>query len=346
MNGACVATNSDGICEGSNLIADNNKKECDACDSKCTSCKIPNFNGASTVNLAQCTGCLPGFVLSNGKPATPAAPAAQAPAPATVLHAPAPVKSSAAVPALRPIANKAQPSFPVWDTPAPLPTITGINIPTPSSKRALEWWEILLMALGCAFIFLLIVWLWRRRARKQQAKKTLLFATTPGYNRTHKSCWRWWLIRFGEKLSGHRRSQKANVVVMPHESESMKLAKLRTAEEAREEDMIKLIGDYNQYTSRSASPAESSRYRHQMNMRDDRLAPGDRRSAGEASLHSAPSIYSQMTGVPRRTPEPRHPLRKKDLTSRFSTSTLSSDNSEHLRVPPTTSHGTKNPFWK
>ena len=30
LNGACVSANADGICQGSNLIADNNKRECDS----------------------------------------------------------------------------------------------------------------------------------------------------------------------------------------------------------------------------------------------------------------------------------------------------------------------------
>ncbi|KAF5368219.1 hypothetical protein D9615_010523 [Tricholomella constricta] len=222
-------------------------------------------------------------------------------------------------------------------TPTPLPSITGINTPTPPAKRTLEWWQILLMALGCAFIFLVVIWLFRRRARKQRAKRTILFATTPGYNRTRKSGWRWRLIRFGEKLFGHRRSRKAAMVV-PGESEAMKLTKLRAAEEARhEEDMVKLIGEY-QHPSRSASPASLSRQCTTYTTHNDRLAPGDRRSTGEASLQSAPSIYSQMTGVPRKAPEPRQPLRKKDLTSRFSSSTYSSDE-------PGGSNS-KNPFWK
>ncbi|KAF8067687.1 TNFR/NGFR cysteine-rich region family protein [Lyophyllum atratum] len=471
FNGACVGVNSDGICQGSKLIADNNKQECDACDAKCTSCRIPNFNGASTVNLAQCTGCLPGFVLSNGKcvdscpsgtfvspqdnlTCTPCDSSCSTCAGSStfcltcssnqlaaggkcVSNCPSNTFSSSgscltchpdcascsgssfnqcsSCPPGRPVllngrclptcsksqyfdptssscqtcdtscsscsgsgpsnclacssstqvlrggscvaanckqtstvlpglgvclselVNVPEPSG--TSTPAPLPTITGINTPTVPRKRSLEWWQILLMALGCAFIFLVVIWLCRRRSRKQRAKKTAMFATIPGYNRTRKSGWRWRLLRFGEKLFGHRRSRKA-AMVMPEENEAMKLTKLRAAEEARhEEDMVRLIGDY-QYPSRSPSPAGPSHYYH---THKDRLAPGDRRSADAASLQSAPSIYSQMTGVPRRTPEPRQPLRKKDLTSRFSSSTYSTDNDEHLRVPP---GGTKNPFWK
>lgn len=37
------------------------------CGAKCTSCKIPNFSVASTIDQVQCTGCLPGFFLSDGK---------------------------------------------------------------------------------------------------------------------------------------------------------------------------------------------------------------------------------------------------------------------------------------
>ncbi|OCH88251.1 hypothetical protein OBBRIDRAFT_693337, partial [Obba rivulosa] len=67
FNGSCVATDSNGVCEGSSMIANNNKHECDNCPAKCTSCKISGFSVASTINQAQCTGCLPGFVLSQGQ---------------------------------------------------------------------------------------------------------------------------------------------------------------------------------------------------------------------------------------------------------------------------------------
>ena len=67
LNGNCVATDGNGVCQGSNMIANNNKHECDSCPSSCTSCKIPNFSVASTIDQVQCTGCLPGFVLSQGK---------------------------------------------------------------------------------------------------------------------------------------------------------------------------------------------------------------------------------------------------------------------------------------
>ncbi|KAG6831664.1 hypothetical protein H0H87_004450 [Tephrocybe sp. NHM501043] len=175
-----------------------------------------------------------------------------------------------------------------------------------------------------------------------------MFATTPGYSRTTKSGWRWRLIRFGEKLFGHRQSKKADLIIRHHtphapENQVIKLGELRVAENTRgEEDLVKLIGEYNY-----PDLAESSRRQHYQTYNDnDRLSPGDRRSLGSASQLSAPSIYSQMTGRPHRTPDPRQPLRKKDLTSRFSSSTISSGEDEWLRVTNERTMQAKNPFWK
>ncbi|KAK0474753.1 growth factor receptor domain-containing protein [Armillaria novae-zelandiae] len=170
---------------------------------------------------------------------------------------------------------------------SPVPSITGISDPTvtKSSSNKLAWWQILLMTLGCAFIFLLFVMCWRRRARKQRAKRTAMFATAKRL--VHNPSWRWRLLRFGEKLFGHRRSER-----VPPETEEMKLMR---AEEARHHDEIeKLIGSY------------ASRH-----------VPDD------ATVVSGPSIYSQVTGRPRQAPDVRQPVRK-DQTARFSASTFNS----------------------
>ena len=114
------------------------------------------------------------------------------------------------------------------------------------------------------------------------------------------------------------------MVVVGEESETVRLTKLRAAEEARfpivvgpdEEDMVKLIGEY-QRASPPATPAvEGLReyYRSGLGI--------DERSLSDASDVSAPSIYSQMTGRPRKAPEPREPWRGGALTSRFSGSTV------------------------
>ncbi|KAF9460295.1 insulin-like growth factor binding protein [Collybia nuda] len=467
FNGSCVGTNSDGVCEGSALIADNIKHECDSCGAKCTSCKIPNFSVASTVDQIQCTGCLPGFFLSDGK-CVESCPSGTFVSPqdnltctpcdsscgtcagsATfcltcgsnqlasdgkcVSSCPSNTFSSSGFcltchgdcgscsggafnqctscspdrPVLLngrclPTCSKSQyfdstssscqscdsscssctgagpsnclacssssqvlrggscvaancqgssnvlaglgtclselvtiPQPSGTGTPAPLPSVTGLTTPTKGSSRTpLEWWQILLMALGCAFIFLVIIWFCRRRARKQRAKRTEMFATTPGYNRARPSGWRWRLVRFGEKLFGHKRSRRVPVVVVPTESEAVKLRTLRAAEEARvidhEEDLVKLIGEY-QYPSRAPSP--------QPRPQQHKTYTG--RPLSDASQLSAPSMYSQMTGMPRKAPEPRQPLRQKDLTSRFSASTYGIP--ENL---PTLPSERKNPFWK
>ncbi|KAI9451551.1 hypothetical protein BJY52DRAFT_1205898 [Lactarius psammicola] len=70
LGGSCVPTDSNGVCAGSSMIANNNKHECDSEHSVVRRSALlagfPNFNVASTVNQLQCKGCLPGFVLSNG----------------------------------------------------------------------------------------------------------------------------------------------------------------------------------------------------------------------------------------------------------------------------------------
>ena len=201
---------------------------------------------------------------------------------------------------------------------APLPSVSGLNQPTIiTSSHRLAWWQILLMALGCAFIFLVVIWLVRRHRRKQRAKRAAMVTTKTG--------WRWKLIRFGEKLFCHARSRRVPV-------EDVKLTRLRMAEEAirpasfapseGEADLVKLIGSYNR--------PETSRY---YTNHHDRVPLADQRSLSDASSqHSAPSMYSQVTGLPRKVPDPRQPLK-----SRFSTSTFAT-NDPHQK--------SQKAFWK
>ena len=183
------------------------------------------------------------------------------------------------------------------------------------------------MTLGCAFIFVVFLWLCRRKAKKRRAKRTAEFATSKGLDR--KQNWRWRLIRFGEKLFGHSDNRR---VLIRHpnnrESESVKLAKIRDAEEARnssdgllkddDDDIVKIIGSYREH--------------------DPPLSQDDVRPLSGISSHAAPSIYSQVTGAARRGPDVRQPV--KELTSRFSDSTQNSW--EHRRKSP--DHKSKNPF--
>ena len=339
-NGRCLPTCS------KNQYFDATSSSCQTCDSSCSSCSGPGSN-----NCLACSSATQ--VLRSG-----ACVAANCQSGSNVVPGLGACLSELVIPS---------PSG--TGTSAPLPTVTGINSPTAAVKRGrLQWWQILLMALGCAFIFLVILWLYRRRQRKQRAKKTAAFAASGlngAVNRTSTS-WRWRLIRFGEKLFGHNRSKRArtvpNIVHMGPlhgERADIKMAPtLRAAEEARSStspllhstipaanpswrksldsddvdvDMVNLIGSYN----RPDSPLPT-RY----NPHHTRVTAADQRSISDASSQmSAPSLYSQMTGIPRRAPDPRQPL-KKDLTSRFSASTfgLGERSKEQKKL--------KNPFWK
>ncbi|KAH0830230.1 hypothetical protein J3R83DRAFT_1589 [Lanmaoa asiatica] len=186
---------------------------------------------------------------------------------------------------------------------SPLPSISGISTPTSTMTQALSWWEILLMALGCAFIFVAFLYFWRRRARKQRAKETAAFASAKALNR--KSNWRLRLMHFGERLFGHSPPQH------PPNSEEIALWKLRAAEEARHnQEVEKLIETYG--FSGAGSPREARRFEshdHE-SYRSHRLSGG--------------SLYAEVTGIPQRGPEPRQPVKTNPLTSRFSSTTLGS----------------------
>ncbi|THG97507.1 hypothetical protein EW026_g4507 [Hermanssonia centrifuga] len=187
--------------------------------------------------------------------------------------------------------------------------------------------------------------LWRRHARKKRAKATVMFATAKRLHR--KGGWRYRLVRFGEKLFGHKRSYPVD----PREQERIQMEKLRSSEEARyNRDMDKFIDAYDYSragSSRGPSPIPSLYERERERERaHDRLVnqrTGNnlhhRRLSG-ASLTNG-SLYSQVTGMPKRAPEPRQPVRNaRDLLpSRFSatsyaTSSNHSGAQETLPPPP------------
>ncbi|THH30808.1 hypothetical protein EUX98_g3371 [Antrodiella citrinella] len=233
---------------------------------------------------------------------------------------------------------------------APLPTVSGINTPTSVTDtfkpRTLTWWEILLMALGCAFIFMMVLMCWRRQARKKRAQATAKFAVS---KRIHdKTGWRLKLVRFGERLFGHKPMQR--VVSPEHHYQDFKMEKMRAAEEARHErDMDGILDayDYSRPASRRsvstrAPSAPPTLYDYERDTKNKRLIP--QRSGTDpahnrlsAASLSAVSMYSQVTGLPRRTAEPRQPVRNaRDLLpSRFSgTSYSTSTDSGPAALPP------------
>ncbi|KAJ7868613.1 hypothetical protein B0H14DRAFT_3084065 [Mycena olivaceomarginata] len=218
------------------------------------------------------------------------------------------------------------------------PAAPGIDAPTAAAapRRALAWWEILLMALGCAFVFIGIVWLWRRRARAQRAQRTARFARTRQLDAVG---WRWRLVRFGERLFGHRASRRAQAETTKKtissplpESEAVQMAKIRAAEEASDaRDMDKLLANYDY---------PRAQHSHHLS-RDNANGHGRNESGSTTSTLAAPSLYPQVTGMPHRVPEPKEPLRSssRDVTSRFSGSTI-----DEYYEPPTKAK--KNPFWR
>jgi hypothetical protein len=238
-----------------------------------------------------------------------------------------------------------------------LPSITGISAPTTVvvKKQPLAWWEILLMALGCAFIFMVVLWWWRRRARKQRANKTAAFAKAKALDR--RPGWKTRLVNFGERLFGHRKPWGKNrgPIALQHDNEEIRLRKLRAAEEAERDSYVEKLLDSYEYPRAGSdngstspgtgrrSPKDRERLRSLRNL--------ERQQSVASSLNSwnAPSIYSEVTGNPRRAPEPREPIKtsrrdreRRDM-SRFSGTTHQSTTapsdyqpSRHLRnlTPP------------
>jgi len=494
LNGSCVGVNSEGVCEGTNLLADNVKRRCDSCPAKCTTCGIQGFNVGSLPSDVQCTGCLPGFVVSDGK-CVESCPSATFLSPQDNLNClpcdsscgtcagtsafcltcsgnqlasngsctascPADTFSSSgsclschsdcatcsgnsfnqctSCPSSRPVlvngrclptcarsqyfdaassscqtcdsscsscsgsgpsnclacssssqvlrggsctfANCKQANVVVSGlgvclselvtTDNSLPPITGLEDPTTlSTRRPLEWWQILLMTLGCAFIFLVILWFFRRRAQKQRAKRTAIFASTKGIG-GRKGYWRRKVVPFGEKLFGHISNAhhgtdlKNKIVMLPStlrvepEGEAIKLKMLRAAEEARQspdiqkdvEEDVATLGLIRTH-SKPATPKAT-----QFHTRLHRVSPANEHrfsasSSSDRTVVSEPSLYSQMTGVPRKTPEPRRPMRPDgelidlDLEprSRFSMSSVSDFGNTKGKGKEETS---KRSFWK
>lgn len=271
-NGRCLATCSQ------NQYFDTTTSTCQSCDSSCSSC-----SGSGANNCLSCSSSsqvLRGgtCVAANCTGGTSVVPGLGACLSELVL---VPTSSSGS-----------------------LPSVSGLSSPvSTTSHQALQWWEILLMALGCAFIFVVFLWCWRRRARKQRAKATAAFASAKGMDRS--SSWRARLMR----LFGHFRNHEA-----PPDNEEIALWKLRAAEEARHNrELEKLISSYEYShagSSRGPSPLPS--------------LYGNANSPDGSHRLSRESMYSQMTGMPRSGPEPRQPVKSNPLTSRFSVTTVAS----------------------
>nr|GAT50990.1 growth factor receptor domain-containing protein [Mycena chlorophos] len=444
-NNTCVSADSNGVCEGTSLIANNNKFECDSCGSTCTSCKIPNFNTASTLNQLQCTACITGFSVSNGTcvsecpsgtfdrngvctacdsscgtcsgsatfclscannqlasngtcvsscpsntfpsssgscischpdcltctgtsftqcstcPASrpvlstgrclptcskteffdsssgtcqscdPSCSSCSGAGPsqclacasdAQVLRSGTCVKASCdqVVPGLGACLSEFV-TVPSSSGASPLPSVSGLTTPTASTgPRRLAWWEILLMALGCAFIFVVIVWLWRRRAQKKQRvdphwrsfKLRARYQARPG--------WRGRLLDLAERVFTRRQRTTERVV-------TMNISRPLDLEMASSNP--KLVPVPVPQPQRWEKPGRGrGREEHQRH-----LLTHSETTSQSLSDHSAPSIYSQVTGVPPRMPEPRQPVRA-GADPRFSSTSTSTIATYYMTTAP------------
>ena len=204
---------------------------------------------------------------------------------------------------------------------APIPSATGLTDPTViNTHPSLAWWEILLMALGCAFIFIVILMLWRRRARKQRAKQTAMFASAKQLDGGNG--WRWRLEQLRKRLFGKKRAYRAEVLPMAYHddpcrhdsfadsshsritvspSQDLRLKKLRDMENKSHtaDDFDNFIGHYEDTVH-----SRSTRTPSTISSMDDHYPVHNPRRIERDSL------YSEVTGNQRHTPEPRQPLRR------------------------------------
>lgn len=252
VNGRCLPT-----CTKTQYF-DSSSQSCQACDSSCSSC-----SGPGPSNCLACSS--DSNVLRQGR--------CEAAGCESIIPGLGVCLSDLVV-------------LPSPTGPAPPPTVSGIDAPT-KAKFKLEWWQILLMVLGGVFIFVIIGWCCWRRQRKQREGKTKLFVQDQ-----KQSGWRWHLVRFGEKLFGHRPSVKMakdpsqptkEAAAGSQRSWSLQMDELKAAEEARspnhgnlvisqpvtlrpkgaqqDVDIVNFIGSYNRgEPNRKPSRPLSDRY--------------------------------------------------------------------------------------
>ena len=207
---------------------------------------------------------------------------------------------------------------------APLPSITGISSPTAVGRRPLEWWQILLMALGCAFIFLVVVMCWRRKARKGRKERTRRWA-----EKKLSGGWRGRFARFGERMFGGSGKMRDDGMETGDVKRTKgKLLKREFDEDAREDAYSRHeLDNFDQFIDAyEYSKAPSRRTSAPPPPLDSRSARSDSEKSRTSPVRLAAghSLYSEMTGNPRQGPEPRQPVKKDLLMSRFSGSTYGS----------------------
>ncbi|KAJ3554452.1 hypothetical protein NP233_g12421 [Leucocoprinus birnbaumii] len=161
------------------------------------------------------------------------------------------------------------------------PTIPGLSDPTKIKvENKLEWWQILLMVLGCLFLVLLVIIVWRRHARKKRAERTRVWATERGVLGGKGGSW--WRRVFARK-------QRGAYGVRSEKEERLPRYRDDVVSEHPDPTVDGLIDAY-------ADERSSWEY-------------GSRRS----SLRSR-SLFSEITGERRKAPEPRVPVREHSIS--------------------------------
>ena len=161
------------------------------------------------------------------------------------------------------------------------------------------------MFLGCVFIFVCILALFRRRMRAKRAKDTAAFAVAKNID-TRGVGWRAKLLSL---FSREPRISKEDKV-------ALRVARLRNLEEERHMAALGKVG-VAVGTEAGNKSTSSSHHAHSRRF--------------SASGGDADSFYSQVTGLPPRAPVPRQPVNLRGVerarSVRYSGTTISSRNS-------------------
>ena len=209
----------------------------------------------------------------------------------------------------------------------PLSTATGLTVPTPASTKPrskLTWWQIFLMAVGSAFILLMLIWCWRRRARNYREMKTRSFAEGKNLRGVYGLLVRLGLRRYrnkkadmhSEKSDPYDRDSLHSLKIHPIEDDILlkKLAPKKSEKKDRSikerDSMDDLIAVYAQ----SDRPSASSVDRHRKNEDSRLLKVRDRDSR---SLYRKQRWRPDRREVLQRDPVPAHsrnlPLNNEDV---------------------------------
>ena len=221
-----------------------------------------------------------------------------------------------------------------------LPAVTGLDSPTSVSRsgRHLRWWEILLIAFACAFLVIAMLWCcgWRQRKQQTRRKQAELYATGE-LRRKEKRGWGWKMTQLVQGIFGRGRDtpKASRAMIKPgdivhlgpsEEAESLKFGRLRDVEERGSIPILKSSSMQEKGDDRTrlldlyhyplVPDTRTNMFTHQTRIASaERTSHDDVRSSlsESSSRISALSIYSQVTGVPRKTPESKVIVRREEV---------------------------------